>query len=143
MFIAKTRNLEISLFIAYILLLFVSNVMSDFVVRPYVTYHINNPYLAALISPLWTAIFWIILPLLYITYVNRRNPLVYLKLTTHIGKGVLWALAGCLWFALAISYRHFLQGIPFNHLSFDTWLNMIILVGFFEEIPMRGLLFQK
>lgn len=81
--------------------------------------------------------------MLYITYVNQCNPLAYLKLTANIGKGLLWALAGCIWFTLAISYRHFFQGLPFNHLGFDTWLNMIILVGFFEEIPMRGLVFQK
>ncbi|HLG65871.1 MAG TPA: type II CAAX endopeptidase family protein [Ktedonosporobacter sp.] len=143
MFLAKTRILEIPLFLAYIFLLFAATVMSDFVIDPYVTHHINNPYLANSLDLLWTLIFRIILPLLYIISVNRCNPLTYLKLTANIGKGALWALAGCLWFALAIGYRHFLQGLPFNHLSFDTWLNMIILVGFFEEIPMRGLLFQK
>lgn len=41
------------------------------------------------------------------------------------------------------SYRFFLQRIPINHLSFGTWLNMVVLVGFFEEIPTRGLVFQK
>ncbi|HZO74938.1 MAG TPA: type II CAAX endopeptidase family protein [Ktedonobacteraceae bacterium] len=143
MLIAKNRNLEIPLLMAYVLLLFISNVTSDFIVRPYITLHLNNPYLANFIGTLLTVIFWIILPLLYITYVNRCNPLAYLKLTTNIGKGALWALAGCLWFALTTGYRHFLQGLPFNHLSFDTWLNMVILVGFVEEIPMRGLVFQK
>jgi membrane protease YdiL (CAAX protease family) len=27
--------------------------------------------------------------------------------------------------------------------EFGTWLNMIVRVGFFEEIPCRGLVFQK
>lgn len=140
MFLAKTRSLEIPLFIAYILLLLVSNIVYDFVV----TRSITNPYLQALVGPVWTVIFWIIPTFLYIIYVNQCNPLAYLKLTTNIGKGLLWAVAGGLWFVLGISYRHFLQGAPINlHLSFGTWLNMIVLVGFFEEIPLRGLVFQK
>ncbi len=144
MFLAKTRSAEIPLFIAYILLLHVSNAVFDFVVGPYATHHINNPYLEALVGPVWTVIFWILPTFLYIIYVNQCNPFTYLRLTTNIGKGLLWALAGSLWFVLGLCYRHFLQGIPINlHLGFGTWLNMIVLVGFFEEIPLRGLVFQK
>jgi len=43
MFLAKTRNSEISLFIAYILLLHVSNAVLDLVVVPYTMHHINIP----------------------------------------------------------------------------------------------------
>lgn len=144
MFLAKTRSSEIPWFIAYILLLLASNVVHDFVVGPYVTHYITNPYLEALVSPVWSVMFWIIPTFLYIIYVNQCNPLAYLKLTTSTGKGLLWALAGGLWFVLALGYRHLLQGIPINlHLGFGTWLNMIVLVGFFEEIPLRGLVFQR
>jgi hypothetical protein len=118
MFLAKTRSWEIPLFLAYMLLLFVSNIANDFVVRPYVTRSIPNPYLQALVGPVWTAMFWIISTILYLIYMNQRNPLAYVKLTTNLGKGLLWALAGGLWFVLALSYRHLLQGIPINlHLS--------------------------
>lgn len=145
MFLAKTRSAEIPWFIAYVLLLFSSNVVSNFVVWPYVvTRYITNPYVEALVSAVWTFMFWVIPTFLYLIYVNQCNPLTYLKLTTNIGKGLLWALAGGLWFALALGYRHVLQGSPINlHLGFGVWLNMIVLVGFFEEIPMRGLVFQK
>lgn len=145
MFLAKTSRAEIPWFIAYVLLLFASNIVSDLIVWPYVVMpYITNPYLEPLVSALWKFVFWIIPTFLYLIYVNQCNPLTYLKLTTNIGKGLLWALAGCLWFALALSYRHVLQGSPINlNLGFGAWLNMVVLVGFFEEIPMRGLVFQK
>lgn len=144
MFLAKSRRLEIPLLIAYIFLLLVSNIMNDFSIIPYITHSLPNFYVRTLIGLMWTAIFWITPTFLYIIYVNQCNPFAYLKLTTNPGKGLLWVLAGVLWFVLVIAYRHFLQRVPINlHLSFDTWLNMIVLVGFVEEIPLRGLVFQK
>src|SRR5450631_2075690 len=144
MFLTKTRNLEIPLFIGYILLLHIASAVSDFVIDPYMAQHSINPYFIALFGPLWKLVFWILPTFLYIIYVNQCNPFTYLKLTTSIRKGLLWALAGILWFTLTTCYRHFLQGLPINlNLGFDTWLNVVLLVGFFEEIPFRGLVFQK
>ncbi len=143
MFLAKTRSWEITWLVAYILLLLASNVVYDFVMTPYLTRHNTNLYLESFLSTMWSVIFWIIPTFLYIIYVNRCNPLTYLKLTTNPGKGVFWVAAGTLWFVLALGYRHVLQGSPINlHLGFGTW-NMIVLVGFIEEIPLRGLVFQK
>ena len=145
MFVAKTRRAEIPWFLAYLLLVFAARVVANVVVWPYVvTPHIANPYLEPLLSALWRLLVWVMLTFLYLIYVSRCNPWTYLKLTTNIGKGLLWALAGALWFAVALSYRHVLQGIPINlHLGFGAWLDMVVLVGFIEEIPFRGLAFQK
>jgi len=145
MCVAKTRRAEIPWFLAYLLLVFAARVVADVVVWPYVvTRTITNPYLDPLVSALWRILFWILPTFLYLIYVNQCNPWTYLKLTTNLGKGLLWSLAGCLWFAVALSYRHVLQGIPIHlHLGFGTWLDVVVLVGFMEEIPFRGLVFQK
>jgi len=145
MVVAKTRRAEIPWFLAYLLLVFAARVVANLVVWPYVvTPHITNPYLGPLLSALWRLLVWVMPTFLYLSYVNRCNPWTYLKLTTNIGKGLLWALAGALWFAGALSYRHVLQGIPINlQLGFGAWLDMVVLVGFIEEIPFRGLVFQK
>jgi hypothetical protein len=112
---AKTRRGEIPWFLAYLLLLFTSHLVAEYVVWPdVVSRSITNPYLEPLVSALWRILFWIIPTFLYLIYVNQCNPWTYLKLTTNLGKCLLWALAGCLWFALALSYRHVLQGIPIN-----------------------------
>ena len=145
MFVAKTRRAEIPWFLAYLLLVFTSHLVAEYVVWPdVVSRSITNPYLEPLVSALWRILFWIVPTFLYLTYVNRCNPWTYLKLTTNLVRGLLWALAGCLWFAVALSYRHVLQGIPIHlHLGFGTWLDIVVLVGFMEEIPFRGLVFQK
>lgn len=68
----------------------------------------------------------------------------YIEPNTNPGKGLLWIAAGILWFVGALGYRHLLQGRPINlHLGFGTWLNMVMLAGFIEEIPLRGVVFQK
>ncbi len=141
---AKTRRWEISWLIVYMVLLLASNVAYDFVLRPYFTNHHTNSFLESFIGLTWSVIFWIIPAFLYIVLVNRCHPLMYLKLSTNPGKGLLWIAAGILWFVGALGYRHLLQGRPINlHLGFGTWLNVVMLAGFIEEIPLRGVVFQK
>ena len=121
MFVAKTRRAEIPWFLAYLLLVFASHLVAEYVVWPYVvTRTITNPYLDPLVSVLWRILFWIVPTFLYLTYVNRCNPWTYLKLTTNLVRGLLWALAGCLWFASALSYRHVLLRNP-DQSEFGFW----------------------
>ena len=145
MFVAKTRRGEFPCFLAYLLLVFGAHLVAEYVVWPDVVLRtITNPYLEPLVSALWRFLFWIVPTLLYLFYVNGGNPWTYLKLTTNLGKGLLWALGGALWFTVALSYRHVLQGSPINlHLGFGAWLDMVVLVGLVEEIPFRGFVFQK
>ncbi len=144
MFPAKTRRWEISWLVVYMVLLLASNVAYDFVMRPYLINHHMDFSLESLIGLTWSVIFWIIPAFLYIISVNRCHPLMYLKLNTNPGKGLLWIAAGILWFVVALGYRHLLQGRPINlHLGFGAWLNMVMLAGFIEEIPLRGVVFQK
>ncbi len=89
MFFAKTRNSEIALFIAYIFLLHISNAVFDLFVGSNTARYINNPYLEALVGPMWKLVFWIVPTFLYIIYINQYNALTYLKLTTHMRKGLL------------------------------------------------------
>ncbi len=141
MFVVKSKAQEVSWLIASILLLFASAIVRDFVIAPYVAQHLSGPG-AVLIEPIWKLLFWIIPTFLYIQFVEHQNPLMYLKLTTHPLKGLAWGLFGCI-FVIALEVGNLLR-YPF-HLSqsLDTWVNVILLVGLMEEIPFRGLLFQK
>lgn len=97
---------------------------------------------AVLVEPVWKLLTWIAPTWLYIQFVERQNPLVYLKLTNP-RKGLLWGLCGC----IAVVFLEFstLLRVQTFHLSqsTDTWVNVILLVGLMEEIPFRGFLFQK
>ena len=53
MFVAKTRRAEIPWFIAYLLFVFSSHLVAEYVVWPYVvTRYITKPYLDPLVSAL-------------------------------------------------------------------------------------------
>jgi membrane protease YdiL (CAAX protease family) len=131
------------LLIAYMLLLIASGVLINFVGGPSLRLALPNPYVLALIGWGWPILIRIVLPVLYIIYVNQANPFDYLRLTKHVRQGVLWALAGGLVFAVGISSRHFLLGDPIHLPTGSIWYNLILTVGFMEEIPLRGLVFQK
>lgn len=141
MFVTKGRTLEVFWLLAYVLLLFLSAVVRDFVIAPYVTHHMSGIE-AVLIEPIWKLLFWIVPTFLYIRFVERQNPFTYLKLTTNILKGLLYGLAGMLFFAI-VELPIILRHAPHLQFGTDTWLNVILLVGFMEEIPFRGFLFQK
>jgi uncharacterized protein len=141
MFVVKNKTLEVSWLIGYILLLFVSAIVRDFVIAPYVTHHMSGIE-AVLIEPIWKLLFWIAPTFLYIQFVERQNPLTYLKLTTNLLKGLLWGLAG-MSFLVASEFPLILSHRPNFHFGTDTLVNVILLVGFMEEIPFRGFLFQK
>jgi uncharacterized protein len=142
MVFAKPKNLAIPLFIAYILLLHVFSAINVFIVGPNVTRSVSNPYVQALIGYTSAFVVRIVSTFLYIIYVNRCNPFTYLKLTTNVRKGLLWGIAGSSILIVGLCCRHLLQSTPLNlNLGLD-WLNLG-LVGFFEEIPFRGLVFQK
>jgi uncharacterized protein len=86
---------------------------------------------------------WVLPVFLYLRYVDRVNPIAYLKLNQYWKRGVL--------IGLAISVLNFAGmlvrfGPPHPSMSYVTWNSVLgtsILVGFIEEIPFRGFILQK
>lgn len=80
---------------------------------------------------------------LYLRYVDRVNPIVYLKLTQHWRRGLVVALVfSTLNLLLTLTQR----GLPHLHAGAFSWNSILgtsLLVGFVEEIPYRGFIFQR
>jgi membrane protease YdiL (CAAX protease family) len=74
-------------------------------------------------------------------YVDGVNPISFLKLNVQIVKntkrGILIGFLCVIWAIVAIGY----QNVNFN-IGIKYWVSALI-VGFAEEIPFRGFLFQK
>src|SRR5262245_48034721 len=88
-------------------------------------------------------IVWIAPVFLYLRYVDRVEPLEYLKLKRHIGRGL--AVAAALT-ALNIAGTFARFGVPQLTLDRVTWNSVLgtsFLVGFIEEIPYRGFMLRK
>jgi membrane protease YdiL (CAAX protease family) len=97
----------------------------------------------ALINLTIRALVWVLPVFLYLRYVDGVEPARYLKLTAHWRRGLLFALAFSALNFFASLAQHGLP--PFRAAAF-TWnsvLSTSLLIGFVEEIPYRGFIFQK
>ncbi len=148
MYLTKTkhRTYEILWLLGYILLVHTAGALRDFFIAPYLDRYVSHGYLIynLLFDPLYKLLFWILPAFLYIRYVQQRNPFTYLKLNTHVRRGLTWAFFGTLFFCVQPTYALLVQGKgPHFNLGVDQWLNVVLLVGVMEEIPFRGIIFQK
>jgi uncharacterized protein len=86
---------------------------------------------------------WVIPVFLYLRYIDHVHPVAYLKLNRYWKRGILIGLALSLLNFLGMLLRF---GPPHPIMQYVTWnsvLSTSILIGFFEEIPFRGFIFQK
>jgi membrane protease YdiL (CAAX protease family) len=86
---------------------------------------------------------WVLPVLLYLRYVDRVDPIEYLKLRQHWRRGVAVGLGLTAINALGTLLRF---GVPHPSLQAITWNSILgtsILIGFIEEIPYRGFILQQ
>jgi membrane protease YdiL (CAAX protease family) len=86
---------------------------------------------------------WVIPVFLYLRYIDHVSPVAYLKLNHYWKRGILLGLVLSLLNFLGMLLRF---GPPHLSMHYVTWNNVLstsILIGFFEEVPFRGFLFQK
>ena len=86
---------------------------------------------------------WVVPVLAYLQHVDGVEPLNYLKLRSHVARGLGAALV-----LTAINLLGSLVRFGVPHVSLDrvTWNSVLgtsFLVGFIEEIPYRGFILQK
>ena len=88
-------------------------------------------------------VIWILPVFAYLRYVDRVNPIAYLKLRQHWRRGVWVALA---FSALNLFLMIVQHGVPHLRSAAVNWnsiLSTSLLIGFVEEIPYRGFVYQK
>jgi uncharacterized protein len=86
---------------------------------------------------------WVVPVFAYVRHVDRVEPLGYLRLTRHVGRGVT---IGLLVTALNVAGSIARFGLPHPSLARVTWNSMLgtsFFVGFIEEIPYRGFMLQQ
>ena len=99
--------------------------------------------LYALINLAIRGLLWVLPVFLYLRYLDRVEPTAYLKLRKHWLRGLLVGLAfAALIFLLSLAEH----GPPRFRAGTITWnsiLSTSLLIGFVEEVPYRGFVFQK
>jgi membrane protease YdiL (CAAX protease family) len=86
---------------------------------------------------------WVVPVFAYLRSVERVEPLGYLRLTRHVGRGVTIGL-----FVTALNVAGSIArfGLPHPSMARITWNSMLgtsFFVGFIEEIPYRGFMLQQ
>lgn len=115
---------------------------------PYYLYHrvsaIGQKTLAyALVNLGIRFLVWVLPVFGYLRYVDRVDPLAYLKLNQNVRRGLLVALALT---ALNVAGMFLRFGPPHLSTQWVTWNSVLgtsFFVGFIEEIPYRGFMLQK
>jgi len=146
MLLTKKKAAPVSWLVVYIVFVCAASGLNVLVIGPHLAPLLAHQPLGILFDPLWQFCVRILPALLYIRYVEHQPPLVYLKLKTRVGWGVLWGgVLSVLALGVMVSTKYLLLHQPFqtHTLTPDELLNQVLLIGFTEEIPFRGLVFQK
>ena len=86
---------------------------------------------------------WVLPVFLYLRFVDRAEPIEYLKLKRYWKRGVVIGLA-LTGINFVLSMARF--GIPHPNIRSLSWNSIFgtsLLIGLIEEIPYRGFIFQK
>lgn len=86
---------------------------------------------------------WVLPVWLYLHFIDHVRPLEYLRLKQYWKRGIVIGLGLSLLNFAGMLWRF---GLPHPSMQYVTWNSLLgtsLLIGFFEEIPFRGFLFQK
>jgi len=97
----------------------------------------------ALINITVRALLWVLPVFLYLRYFDRVDPLAYLKLKQYWLRGILIGLGFSILILLLALVQHGAPNLRAGRLTWNSVLSTSLLIGFVEEIPYRGLVFQK
>jgi membrane protease YdiL (CAAX protease family) len=131
-------------FLAYVAAFHLIWIAWPFVLYPRLTAAFGDKTLAYALGQLSIRVLlWVVPVWFYLRYVDRVDPLGYLKLKEHIGRGLVVAIVLTAVNLVGTIARF---GLPHPTLERVTWNSMLgtsFLIGFIEEIPYRGFMLQK
>ena len=131
-------------FLAYVAAFHLIWIAWPLVLYPRLTAAFGDKTLAyALVQLSIRVLLWVVPVWFYLRYVDRVEPLGYLKLKEHIGRGLVVAIVLTAVNLVGTIARF---GLPHPTMERVTWNSMLgtsFLIGFIEEIPYRGFMLQK
>jgi len=138
------RRASFAPFLAYVIAFHLVWIAWPYVFYPRLTTALGAATLSYAVVQLSLRILvWVVPVFVYLWLIDRVDPVEYLKLRRHVGRGLA---VGLVVTALNLAGMFARFGPP--HLSAErvTWNSLIgtsFLVGFIEEIPYRGFMLQK
>jgi hypothetical protein len=103
----------------------------------------EHTLLYAVINLAVRGLIWVLPVFLYLRYIDRVKPTDYLKLRKHWLRGIVFGLAVGAVILLLGLLRHGVPHIGPGAITWNSILSTSFLIGFIEEVPYRGFIFQK
>ena len=130
-------------FVAYLVLFFAVWIVWVLEIYPLLLKLGERSFAYALVNNGLRLLIWVLPVFVYLTFIDRVDPVEYLKLKQNWKRGILVGVVATVanFLLNAIAY-----GIPAFDWERVTWNSIIgtsILIGFVEEIPFRGFILQK
>jgi CAAX protease family protein len=131
-------------FLAYVVAFHLVWIAWPYVLYPKLTAALGDRTLAyAVIQLSIRALFWIAPVYLHLRYVDGVEPLGYLKLNRHVGRGVVVAAALTAANLVGSVVRFGPPHLTLERVTWNSILGTSLLIGIIEEIPYRGFMLQK
>ena len=131
-------------FVGYVAVFHLGWIVWPYVIYPRLTAALGQETLAYAVVHLGIRMaYWIAPVWFYLRHVDRVDPLEYLKLKHHVGRGFLVGIAAT---ALNVAGTVARFGLPLPTMERVTWNSILgtsLLVGVIEEIPYRGFMLRK
>ena len=130
-------------FLTYVAAFHVTWVAWPFVVYPRLIAIGDATPTYALLNISLRLLIWVVPVVLYLSLVDRVDPVAYLRLSTYRGRGVAVALVVTVLNLAGMVVRF---GVPHptpQSLTWNSVLGTSIMVGFIEEIPYRGFMLRQ
>ena len=141
--LTKEKNSDVSILIGYLVLFYLAWTIKELWLIEYIYSfgEIISPLLEALVKSL----IWIVPAWIYIKLYLHSIPISFLKMNVNVKKGLLWGIfLSLLLGAFLILEAYLFNGVSFHFsLSFDDYLNTLLMAGLAEEIVFRGLILQE
>ena len=141
--LTKEKNSHVSILIGYLILFYLAWTIKELWLIEYIYSfgEIISPLLEALVKSL----IWIVPAWIYIKLYLHSIPISFLKMNVNVKKGLLWGIfLSLLLGAFLILEAYLFNGVSFHFsLSFDDYLNTLLMAGLAEEIVFRGLILQE
>ena len=101
--------------------------------------------ISPLIEALVKSLIWIVPACIYIKLYLHSIPISFLKMNVNVKNGLLWGIfLSLLLGAFLILEAYLFNGVSFHFsLSFDDYLNTLLMAGLAEEIVFRGVILQE
>lgn len=139
----EKKNNDVSVMVGYLVFFYIAWTIKELWLIEYI--YSFGEMISPLLETLVKTLIWIIPVWIYIKIHLHTDPISYLKMNVKVKEGIFWGILLSLLLGAGLIIEAYLfNGISFHFsLTFDDYLNTLVMAGLAEEIVFRGFILQE